>query len=302
MRIVFKIIAIIGVLSFLGGLKNGVLFFGGLILAGIFGYFGWRPEKSREEQRGRSINSNSENHESVGVNSKPNNLIPEDVTQQRQKDEVSYHNLPESLLVDKPQEKPSSLDSYKKLKLLDRSFEQGLLTKSEYEAKANEIHILVKQDRQSQNEAAIQELLLRQNKEFINQLEELLSSGLLNQEEFEDKKTNLLSTAGQRYEEEMALSDPSFIVDRSRESGLYGYLNKNNNIVIEHKFNKAYPFYENLAHVVINDKSGYIDESGVFVINPIYDYLSCSHFKDGRATVSLDGRVFQINNIGEEIV
>ena len=42
MKIIFKVIAIIGVLSFIGGLMSGTLFFGGIIIAGIFGFLGWK--------------------------------------------------------------------------------------------------------------------------------------------------------------------------------------------------------------------------------------------------------------------
>lgn len=57
MRNAFKVIAIIGVLSFFGGLKNGTIFTGGIILAGIFCYFGWRPEKDKSEPENHQLNT-----------------------------------------------------------------------------------------------------------------------------------------------------------------------------------------------------------------------------------------------------
>jgi hypothetical protein len=44
MRTVFKTLSIIGILSFLGGLMNGTLFFGGILIAALFGYLGWREQ------------------------------------------------------------------------------------------------------------------------------------------------------------------------------------------------------------------------------------------------------------------
>jgi|688.fasta_scaffold996827_1 hypothetical protein len=47
MKIVFKVIAIIGILRFFGALKDGVFFFIGLILAGVLGYFAWSQVKNK---------------------------------------------------------------------------------------------------------------------------------------------------------------------------------------------------------------------------------------------------------------
>ncbi len=48
MRTVFKVLAILTVLSVIGNLIAGKIFIAGIILAGIFAYFGWRdiPVKS----------------------------------------------------------------------------------------------------------------------------------------------------------------------------------------------------------------------------------------------------------------
>lgn len=56
--------------------------------------------------------------------------------------------------------------------------------------------------------------------------------------------------------------------------GKYGYCNKKKEIIIEPKFDFAYPFMENAAIVKINSKYGLLYKNGEFLISPEYDDIS----------------------------
>ena len=66
-------------------------------------------------------------------------------------------------------------------------------------------------------------------------------------------------------------------------NGLYGFVNKGANIVIEPKFELASLFSEGLAAVKSGGKWGFIDKSGNFTIEPRFD--EANHFKEDRAVV-----------------
>ena len=67
-----------------------------------------------------------------------------------------------------------------------------------------------------------------------------------------------------------------------------GYIDENNNIVIDLKYELAMSFYEGLAVVSLNGKVGFIDHKGKEVIPFIYD--AATHFEDGEAKVKKDGK------------
>ena len=66
--------------------------------------------------------------------------------------------------------------------------------------------------------------------------------------------------------------------------GKYGYINRNDEVVIPFKFDAAQSFYEGLAAVMLNGKWGFINTSGKVVI--AYRYDQAGSFKDGLACVS----------------
>lgn len=67
--------------------------------------------------------------------------------------------------------------------------------------------------------------------------------------------------------------------------------------LIEPKFDSAYGFEDGLANVMINDKWGFIDQSGKFVIEPIYDWTNLS-FSDGTVSVGIGDDEFQVDKQG----
>lgn len=73
----------------------------------------------------------------------------------------------------------------------------------------------------------------------------------------------------------------------SKKDGKYGYIDRYGNVIIEHRFEHAYPFHEGLALVEIDKKYGYINKIGAFVIEPKFDY-GC-YFSEGLAIVVIKG-------------
>lgn len=69
-------------------------------------------------------------------------------------------------------------------------------------------------------------------------------------------------------------------------NGKYGYIDRKGKIVIEAKFDLAWPFEEGLAGAMIDNKWGFIDTTGNFVIEPQFDQITA--FKDGLAVVKTD--------------
>jgi hypothetical protein len=78
-----------------------------------------------------------------------------------------------------------------------------------------------------------------------------------------------------------------------------GYIDIKGNFVIKPQFDMAMPFSEGLAYVSHNGKQGYIDKSGQFVIPAIY--YSCNSFNDGYALVNdtVTSKGSFINKTGE---
>ena len=58
---------------------------------------------------------------------------------------------------------------------------------------------------------------------------------------------------------------------------------------IKPQFEDARPFSEGLASVKIEGRWGYIDKTGVYVINPQFDFISAV-FSEGLAWVKIGGK------------
>ncbi len=73
------------------------------------------------------------------------------------------------------------------------------------------------------------------------------------------------------------INNKNLIKSFDRKTGKFGYVDNNNNIIIEHKYTKAEPFRGENAIVatIINgkEKYGMINTKGEWIIKPIYDYL-----------------------------
>lgn len=86
------------------------------------------------------------------------------------------------------------------------------------------------------------------------------------------------------------------------KDGKYGYMNETGELVIPMQYTEAYPFSENGLAFVKEDNGlgGYIDKSGEYVIEPIYE--SGSTFKFGFAAVSKNGEYIYIYKNGQKAI
>ncbi len=86
------------------------------------------------------------------------------------------------------------------------------------------------------------------------------------------------------------------------DNGKSGYKNKKGGaVIIAPIYDKAYPFYGDLANVVLNEKQGYVNKRGEVIIPLIYDYVPLA-FSEGLATVKLDGKYGVIDKTGRVII
>ena len=91
-------------------------------------------------------------------------------------------------------------------------------------------------------------------------------------------------------------SESEYILHKHKNK--WGYIDKKDNVVIDFKFDDAYPFSEGLAAITIENKRGYINSKGDIVIQCQYD--SCSFFKNGVAEVSQNNSIFFIDKKGNK--
>ena len=79
--------------------------------------------------------------------------------------------------------------------------------------------------------------------------------------------------------------------------GVFGYINKNGEYIINPQFEYASWFSEGLASVGIGDKYGYINKKGEIAINPQYE--GASDFYEGLAAVKIGEKWGFINKKGQ---
>jgi hypothetical protein len=155
MKIVFKVIAIIGILSFFGALKDGVFFFIGLVLALVFGYLGWKPKKKYTNLNYSNNTSTSSNLQAQPINFDQNS---------NNKDE-KLKNINQ------------------KIELLNSSFSKGLLNQNEFIKKQTKLEIEKEQLLKIINAKYALQAIMTENKTVFDELLELKESGLISNEE-----------------------------------------------------------------------------------------------------------------------
>jgi hypothetical protein len=84
--------------------------------------------------------------------------------------------------------------------------------------------------------------------------------------------------------------DTSLTVSSHKLSYKNGFMNEEGEIVINSRYDKAFPFQKDvgLARVVVDGKYGFINREGEFAVEAIYDYLG--YFYEGRAVAKKDGK------------
>lgn len=186
MKIVFKVIAIVGVLSFIGGLKNGVFFFFGLILAGVFGYFGWRPEKQNVNDKNLK-KDNTQQKTITEENERNNNVNSEEVTINDNKIGDNRESTDKEL--------KTKIDLInRKLNLLESSFSEGLLSKQEFEKKKEYLEKESSSYVNLLNKQISKRKVILDNQKLFDKLLELKTNELVSKEEY-DVKYNILLTS-----------------------------------------------------------------------------------------------------------
>ncbi|MCK4752742.1 MAG: WG repeat-containing protein [Planctomycetes bacterium] len=79
-----------------------------------------------------------------------------------------------------------------------------------------------------------------------------------------------------------------------------GYINKTGKFVIEPEFDFASPFSDGLARVEINDLYGYINKTGEYIVAPKFEFAS--HFSEGLASVEVNDKYGYIDTTGRIII
>lgn len=78
------------------------------------------------------------------------------------------------------------------------------------------------------------------------------------------------------------------------EIKMFGFADREGNIVIEPQYRHAKSFSEGLAAVSVNGKSGYINKKGEMIIDPVFDYAFS--FRNRKALVCMGGKWGFIKN------
>lgn len=85
------------------------------------------------------------------------------------------------------------------------------------------------------------------------------------------------------------------------QNGKWGFIDKNFNVIIPAKYDKAFPFLGELTLVFLDKKCGYIDKKGNEVIPLRYDDGEAYFYQDS-AEVTLNGKCGLINRNGYEVI
>lgn len=98
--------------------------------------------------------------------------------------------------------------------------------------------------------------------------------------------------------------DSTLITLTAVQSGdKWGYINSNNEEIINPIFEAALPFCDKYAAVKMEGKWGYIDQRGEFVLPPLYDSVEKTNFwPDGYISVSLNGEYGVLDAEFNEII
>ena len=80
---------------------------------------------------------------------------------------------------------------------------------------------------------------------------------------------------------------------RKANSKEFIYIDKNNKVILSGNYEKAYPFKDGLAKVIINKKEVFINKDGEIVIKP--KYKTDNEFRDGMIRIYKLKSVFDIN-------
>ncbi|MBN1559644.1 WG repeat-containing protein [candidate division KSB1 bacterium] len=90
-------------------------------------------------------------------------------------------------------------------------------------------------------------------------------------------RTSGKSLSAQLTIDDRPMPSSSINIKYFQQDGKWGFIDKDNNIVIEPQFSSADFFYDSRAVVQVGDKYGVIDQSGAMIIEPEYDMIANYH-------------------------
>ena len=106
--------------------------------------------------------------------------------------------------------------------------------------------------------------------------------------------------AYQRDENEDISGEDINLTSQEGENEKYGFIDKSGKFVIEPQFEFANDFCDGLARVKIDEKWGYIDKSGKFVIEPQFEFAD--DFSEGLAIVTINDEYGFIDKSGKFVI
>ncbi|QAA35159.1 WG repeat-containing protein [Clostridium manihotivorum] len=112
---------------------------------------------------------------------------------------------------------------------------------------------------------------------------------------FMDKNLNII--VNPYYDGAMNFSDGLALVEKN---GKKGYIDTKGNIRIPLQYEEASSFSEGLAVICYNHKMGYINTEGDVVINPIFS--RCGLFSEGLAIYEIDGKYGYLDKKGNIVI
>lgn len=86
-----------------------------------------------------------------------------------------------------------------------------------------------------------------------------------------------------------------------RVNGKWGYIDETGRMVIQPRFDEAWGFSEELGRVVQNGMCGYIKKDGEFAVKPQPGYFICGDFHEGLASVERE-KVGYIDKSGKYVI
>jgi len=86
----------------------------------------------------------------------------------------------------------------------------------------------------------------------------------------------------------------------SATSDKYGYKDEKGQVIVEPKYDLAYPLEEEMAAFRLNGKYGYVDQTGREIVPPKYDHTW--KFIGGYAAVKLDDKYGFIDKTGKVVI
>jgi hypothetical protein len=191
-------------------------------------------------------------------------------------------------IIEKKREKEEIIGQENNRIMLKELKDQHILTDSEYQEKINKIDdecfdSILKKTREYENLSCLFSEGILTGNEFKAKCD-VLKKGIKHQQE---KKTEIIK----EYSEGLTVC--------YGENGLYGFLDKNQKVIIDFNYEFAENFSDGLSLVRLNRMFGFINKENNKVIPLIFD--NAFTFKNGKALVEKDKREYYIDLKGEEI-